>query len=138
VQDLTEAEAVRIYRNRYFPAGFELIKEPAILELLFDYGVNSGPAAAVKALQTVLKRIGKYDGDIDGGFGPKSRAALAGLQNTQALFYALKCERYEAYMRYIGRVPSQAKYAAGWSNRNDNFEMKFAAVDLGSSPVAIA
>lgn len=138
VQNLTRDEAVAIYRKRYFPAGFEVIKDEAVLELLFDFGVNSGPAAAVMALQTVLKRIGKYDGEIDGGFGPKSRVALAEVRNIEALFYALKCERYELFMRYIGRSPSQSKYAAGWSNRQDHFEMKFAEVQLGDSPVAVA
>jgi lysozyme family protein len=138
VRALTEAEAVQIYRKRYFPPGFEVIRDTAVLELLFDYGVNSGPRAAVMALQTVLKRIGKYDGVIDGAFGPKSSAALAAVRNVEALFYALKCERYEAYMRYIGRLPSQAKYATGWSNRNDHFEMKFAEAALGDSPVSVA
>lgn len=138
VRALTEAEAIEIYRRRYFPAGVEVVKDPAFLELFFDYGVNSGPAAATKALQTVLKRIGKYAGDIDGGFGKMTRDALATVDNVPALFYALKCERYEAYMRYIGRVPTQAKYATGWSNRNDDHELKFAAVQLGSSPVAVA
>ncbi len=138
VQSLSEAEAIQIYRKRYFPAGIEVCKDPAILEFHFDYGVNSGPETALKSLQTVLKRIGKYAGNIDGDFGPKTMAALASVQNTEALFYALKCERYELFMRYIGRLPTQAKYAAGWSNRQDQFEKQFAAVELGGSPVVVA
>jgi lysozyme family protein len=77
----------------------------------------------------VLKRLGRYDGAIDGGFGPKSAAALIGFQNWPALFYAVKCERYELFMRHIGAMPSQAKYATGWANRQDQFEMKFAMAE---------
>jgi lysozyme family protein len=122
VQMLSEEEAAQIYRTRYFPAGFEKIKDAGLLELLFDYGVLSGTGASVKALQTVLKRSKLYDGEIDGGFGPKSAEALGKVNNWAALFYAVKCERYELFMRYIGASPSQSKYAAGWSNRQDQFE----------------
>jgi lysozyme family protein len=126
VQALTEAEAVQIYRSMYFPAGFEKIENDAVLEELFDYGVNSGPGASVSALQTVLKREGLYDGAIDGSFGPKSAAGLAKIKNWPALFYAIKCERYELLLRYIGRSPSQSKYAIGWANRLDTIESPIA------------
>lgn len=125
VQQLTEDEARRIYRWKFFPAGYETIPDAELLELLFDYGVNSGPPMAVKALQAVLKRIGLYDGEIDGGFGDKSKAAVARVNNWAALFYAVKCERYEALMRWIGSRNDQAKYATGWSNRQDQFEERF-------------
>lgn len=125
VRDLTEAEARMIYRKNYFPAGFEAIPEPILLELLFDYSVTSGRGAMVTAVQNVLKRLGKYSGPIDGDFGPKSRDALATVTNWAAMFYAVKCERYELTQRYIGRAPENAKYAIGWSNRNDQFEMQF-------------
>jgi lysozyme family protein len=122
VEQLTTDEARRIYRAKYFPAGFEAIPDAGLLELLFDFGVNSGVAAPVKALQTVLQRNRLYDGAIDGGFGPKSAAALARVRNWAALFYAVKCERYELFMRYIGARPENARFAAGWSNRQDEFE----------------
>jgi lysozyme family protein len=48
VEQLTEAEAVRIYRAKYFPAAHEAIPEPVLLEELFDFGVNSGLGAAVR------------------------------------------------------------------------------------------
>jgi lysozyme family protein len=126
VRQLGEDEARRIYRARYFPAGFEAIPDAGLLELLFDFGVNSGPAAPVKALQTVLQRGGLYDGAIDGGFGPKSAAALAQVRNWPALCYAVKCERYELFMRWIGARPENARFAIGWSNRQDQFEERVA------------
>lgn len=138
VEQLTADEARRIYRANYFPAGFERIPEPALLELVFDYGVNSGVGAAVRSLQTVLQRSGYYDGRIDGDFGPKSAAALAKVQNWTALFYAVKCERYELLLRYVGAAPAQARFAIGWSNRQDGFEMKVAEAGPADGSGAVA
>lgn len=132
VQALGKDEAVAIYRRDYM-APFETIEDPSLLELMFDFGVNHGPARAADALQTVLKRIGYYTGNIDGDFGPMSRAALAKVQNQAALFYAVKCERLEAYMRYAGRAPANVIYLGGWANRNDQFEKQFADAGGGAS-----
>ncbi len=119
VQVLSEQEARDIYRDRYFvrPA-LDGVTDPAVLEFLFDYAVNSGPGAAVKALQTALGVT------ADGAFGPVSRAALAACTNMSALFYRLKAERYELLLRYVGREPSQAVFAQGWANRLDQFERR--------------
>lgn len=119
VEAMTEEEARAIYRAVYFDRpGFGAITYPPLLEFLFDFGVNSGPAAATKALQAALGV------DADGVFGPISRAALGRCTNLQALFYRLKCERYELLLRFIGRDPAQAQFAAGWANRLDQFEVQ--------------
>lgn len=125
VQALGKDEAVAIYRKGYM-APFETIEDPSLLELMFDFGVNHGTGRAAEALQTVLSRIGYYTDRIDGDFGRKSREALAKVQNDAALFYAVKCERLEAYMRYAGRAPANVIYLGGWANRNDQFEKQFA------------
>jgi len=125
VQQLGEREAIAIYREMFVPKWYAACKDVATLELMFDFGVNSGPGAVAVACQTVLKHIGYYDGEIDGAFGPKSEAAMVRVQNWPAFYYALKCERYELYMRFIGRDAKQQRFAIGWSNRQDQFEMKF-------------
>lgn len=135
VQTLAKEEAVAIYRKEYM-APFEKIDDPSLLELLFDFAVNHGVGTVAKAVQTVLKRIGYYAGNIDGGFGPQPQEALSHVQNMAALFYAVKCERLEAYMRYAGRAPANVIYLGGWANRNDAFEMKFADAGGGSAAVA--
>lgn len=124
VAALTIDEARQIYRKNYFPAGFETIPDIETLEFLFDFGVNSGVGAAVRALQVVLKREGLYASAIDGDFGVLSRAALLGVKNWPALFYAVKCERYELLLRFIGSDGRQSIFATGWSNRLDQFEEK--------------
>lgn len=109
VQTLSEAEARLIYRANYF-AGLEDVTNHEVLEFLFDYGVNSGPSRAVKALQTVLGV------QADGLFGPKSKAALAAVDQTK-LLPLLICERLDNYMRIMARDPSQVAFSEGWANR---------------------
>jgi lysozyme family protein len=116
-------EARAIYRDRYFTRpGFGAIGDAELQELVFDYAVNSGPGAAAKSLQTALAGMGLYKGGIDGGFGPLSQAALRACTNIPELYYRTKCERYELYLRFIGRDPAQAVFAAGWANRLDELQ----------------
>lgn len=117
VANLSSTEAAQIYKRRYFTdPGFEAIWDPAVQEFLFDYAVNSGPGAAVKALQTAIGVV------ADGEIGPITKAALNKITNFPALFYRLKAERYELLLRFIGRDSRQAVFAQGWANRLDEFE----------------
>lgn len=127
VAALTEAEAIQIYAKRfYYGPGFDAVTDPLLQSFLFDWGVNSGPGTAAKGLQTVLAHSGVYTGAIDGGIGPMTRAACAKITNTTALFFAVKAERLEFLLRDIGHYPPDAKYGAGWANRNDQFDSKIA------------
>jgi lysozyme family protein len=120
VQAMGRDEAKAIYRDRYFTRpGFDGVQDPELQELVFDFAVHSGPGAAAKGLQTALKDMGLYRGAIDGGFGPQSQAALRACRNIPELYYRLKCERFELFLRFIGRDPQQAVFATGWSNRMD-------------------
>jgi len=110
VQALSKDEARDIYRANYF-RGLEGVTDPGVLNLLFDYSVNSGPGRAVKALQTVLGVT------ADGAFGPKSVAALAAIKDQSKLYWPLVCERLDNFLRIIGRDPSQHVFAIGWANR---------------------
>jgi lysozyme family protein len=80
VRQVDRALAARIYRQMFVdePGFTEANIPPAGLRLLvIDYGVNSGPGAPVKALQRLL--VTDVDGrplTVDGGFGPKTVAAL--------------------------------------------------------------
>ncbi len=119
VQNLTIQEAADIYKTNYFTAsGFDQVPDAKVQEFLFDFGVNSGVGTATRALQ---RCIGVKD---DGAMGPISFAALKAVTNLEALFYRLKCERYELLLRFIGSDSRQSEYAIGWSNRLDNFEEK--------------
>lgn len=95
---MTEDEARVIYRNVYF-RGLDAVKDPKVLEFLFDYSVNSGPGRALKALMVVLG------------------AQKLGTVDQATLFWPLICERLDNFLRIIGNDPSQAVFAAGWANR---------------------
>ena len=110
VQALTQNEAREIYRANYF-RGLEGITDRKVLDLLFDYSVNSGPGRAVRALQTV---IGAH---ADGAFGPNSAAKLAKVKDQSTLYWPLVCERLDNFLRIIGNDPSQHVFAHGWANR---------------------
>lgn len=119
VINLTIEEASRIYKTNYFIAsGFDKIPDAAVQGFLFDFGVNSGVGTATRALQ---RCIGAKD---DGAMGPISFAALKAVNNLEALFYRLKCERFELLLRFIGSHAEQAANAIGWANRLDTFEEK--------------
>lgn len=123
VMSMPEATARDIYKANYFLApGYDAISDAALQALMFDFAVNSGPGAATKALQTALQKMGLYPGTIDGAIGPQTRQALRGVTNWPELYFRVKCERYELYLRFIGRDPSQAVFAAGWANRMDEFQ----------------
>ncbi len=115
VQALTETEARAIYRQMYIIApGFKYITHPALLHLLVDSAVHSGPKRAVQWLQTALGVA------ADGVIGPKTRAALA--QADQGVLYGKVLGQR---LRYIGRLitrdPKQSAFAAGWMNRIAEF-----------------
>ena len=93
VQQLTLAEARDIYEARYWHtiAGSNLA--PGLDLMVFDFGVNHGPASAVKMLQRL---VGVKP---DGAIGPNTlkrvtcqgvvlRARIAALASAQQAFYA--------------------------------------------------
>lgn len=98
VSTLSEAEARTIYRNVYF-RGLEEVRDPKVLEFLFDYSVNSGPGRALKALLVVL--------------GAQKLSTV----DQATLFWPLVCERLDNFLRIIAADPSQVVFAEGWANR---------------------
>lgn len=121
VQALSKDEARAIYRANYFERpGLDCVPDPQVQELLFDWAVNAGPAAAVKGLQ---KAVGATP---DGAIGPLTRAAVATVANWEALFYRLKALRAEQFMRILADA-SQAVFATGWANRLGEFDYRRAA-----------
>jgi len=115
VQALMEAEARAIYRQQYITdPGFESITHPALLHLLVDSGIHSGPKRAVQWLQTALGVT------ADGVIGPKTRAALAAA-NPGVLYGKVLGQRLRHLGRMITHDPKQSAFAAGWMNRMAEF-----------------
>jgi lysozyme family protein len=121
VRMLSRDEAAAIYRANYFvKPGFDCVPDPQVQELLFDYAVNAGPAAAAAALQ---KAVGA---GMDGVIGPKTRAAVAAQTNWEAIFYNIKATRAVQFIRIL-KDETQCVFAPGWANRVGAFEYRRAA-----------
>lgn len=106
VKALTHGEAASIYRRNYWDA-VQGDKWPAGLDAaLFDYAVNSGPSAAVKALQIVLGC--KADGHVSSSL--LTAAASADVIST---INAL-CRRR---LGFLQRLRTFKTFGRGWRAR---------------------
>lgn len=124
VQELDEQTARDIYRQRYYlDPKIDTLPE-AIQAVVFDWGVNSGPGTAIKALQETLDALG-YPCAADGKIGPETRkqatAATAALGPKLINKY---CDRREAfYYGLVARNASQSVFLKGWLNRAREFRV---------------
>lgn len=126
VRDLTQEEAVRIYRTRYF-TGPQLDRLPASLQpQLFDMAVNHGPGRAVKLLQQVINQAGFGPLETDGRVGPATAGAAGRALEAMGdyLHNALVDERLAFYRRIVARNPSQGVFLKGWTKRADEFRRR--------------
>ncbi len=114
VKNLTKAEAERILKSRYWDLvrGDEL---PSGLDyMVSDYGVNSGPAKAVKDLQRTLKSMG-FKLKIDGLMGPQTLGVLSELSKDQAEeLVRLYAKRRMTFLRGLG---TWTTFGRGWTRR---------------------
>lgn len=109
---LTPDAAMTIYREMYFVAP-GIHKLPEVLwPVMVDFGINSGPGTAIKALQEVIGVT------ADGSIGPKTiAAALAAGDVTTGI------SKWRVMMigRIVRRDPSQLVFLQGWLNRALSF-----------------
>lgn len=103
---ITDDQVAHIYRKAYWNAvkGDEL--PSGIDYAVFDFGVNSGPARAIKYLQTVLSVT------ADGKIGPMTIAA-AKSANASQVINAL-CDRR---LEFLKALKTFATFGKGWTNR---------------------
>lgn len=106
VKALKVEQAKDIYKRKYW----DLVwgdKLPAGVDFcVFDYGVNSGPSRAVKALQRVVGV------DADGVMGPATLAAVL-LKDPAMVVNALCDER----MRFLRGLKTFSVFGVGWTRR---------------------
>src|ERR1700733_3717493 len=70
IKNLTQDQAVQIYRDGYWKPLYSQISDQHIADKLFDIGVLFGVATTVKLLQTALRTT------VDGIFGAATLAAV--------------------------------------------------------------
>lgn len=109
VKNLSKDEARKIYEANYWRAvkGDDL---PSGVDLfVMDYGVNSGPSRAVKALQTVVGV------PADGVIGP---VTLEAVRKTDPL--KIVNELYKYRMQYLRSLKTWSTFGKGWTRRVDS------------------
>lgn len=120
VRTLSKAEAADIYRNFYWERirGDEV--PPGLDLALFDCAVNSGPARAVRMLQTVL------DVPADGIVGPVTLAAARKADPAETVRRLT-----QARLAFLTRLPTWPVFGRGWRRRVLSIERE--ALRLASS-----
>lgn len=111
VRNMTLEEACDIYRTRYWNA-MRCDELPAGIDLMvFDFGVNAGPARAAKMLQKVV------GAEADGSIGPRTIAATkAG--SSRAAISAMA----QARLDYYRGLSTFGTFGNGWTNRTKAVE----------------
>lgn len=110
VKALTKDEALQIYEKLYIKdPGFDPIPMPLKVHLI-DFGINSGPAVAIRTLQDCLNVT------ADGVLGPETLGALK-LQDPFVINNNLAKSRTMMIGRIVTRDPSQVKFLTGWLRR---------------------
>lgn len=124
VKSLDKELAKEIYLADYYYSPRINTLPEALQPQLFDWGVNSGPRRAIRALQEVLNLAG-YETDIDGMIGPDTRkkAQLAYEQMGPLLINALVEMREHFYRQIVANNPSQGVFLSGWLNRANEFRV---------------
>ena len=128
VRTLTKADAIRIFRERYYlKPRIDLLPEP-LQPSVFDMQVNAG-SNAVRILQKLLAEFGEQV-TVDGMIGPATaKAAERAFSNAgQYLVDAYAIARRNYYFRLADRKPSLRKFArtkaggkGGWIKRAEEF-----------------
>jgi lysozyme family protein len=128
IRNLSELEARRIYRKRYWDriSGDKL--PPGIDLCVFDFGVNSGPDRAVRSLQAALGVT------ADGWVGPLTLAAIYH-QPTRELVQTL-CDRRLAFMKVAKDKKGKRLwpvFGKGWGNRVADIRARASRMSVGAT-----
>ena len=132
IRNLTRAAAAQIYRQDYWNRvwGDELPSGPDVVT--FDGAINRGPGRSIKWLQ------GAIGTKADGGFGPKTMAAVEAVTDWPAAIKRMTAKR----LSFLQGLTSLFKrYGRGWTARVarvEAFGLGLALLALGRSPASIS
>ena len=117
IENLTLDDAVKLYRQRYWPEADKLPNTaPDLQALYFEGYMNMGRGATI----SLQRAVGT---DADGSFGPNSKRALEKAldeRGEDAVIREYLWERSEYYRRIWQNDRSQEKFKKGWQNRVDD------------------
>lgn len=111
VRNITEAQARNFYQLNYIHRpGFDRIQSKLVRELAIDAGVNHGPPAVVRWLQTAVGTT------PDGALGPITAAAINKADPIEVSLKLIRA-RLRLYANLATRDHTQRVFLAGWVNR---------------------
>lgn len=119
---------VKFYHDNYWlPINGDAIPDQAIADHLYDVAVNSGPATAVKFLQTSLNLLNRNqqlytDTVVDGKMGTDTIGTLATCLQKRGRDLLLKDLVFEQacnYRRIMLNDPTQEQFLVSWYARLD-------------------
>ncbi len=111
IADLTEEQAITIYRTDYWDAlGIDRLP-PRLRLALFDAAVNCGRKAAAEILQKSLRMLGAKI-LIDGDIGPRTLASIKSHRESRVLVTFL-LER----LRFYRSLETYNVFGFGWERR---------------------
>nr|WP_314094227.1 glycoside hydrolase family 108 protein [uncultured Shinella sp.] len=117
VKGMTLAEATAIYQRSYWTQSGGDVLPVGLDYAAFDFGVNSGPTRAVKALQTVLAAKGLYAGKIDGHIGEQTIAAVGAYPGGVRMLIVDYCAERMRFLRSLGGTTGFSANGRGWTIR---------------------
>lgn len=123
VKALSKEEATEIYRRSYWVQSGGDLLPVGIDYMAFDYGVNSGPAQAIKSLQRIIGVT------ADGIVGGQTVAAVKAYKGDLIAAYA--AER----LRFMKSLKTWATFGRGWQKRVSEVELQARNLLRGVSPV---
>ena len=126
VRDLTQAEALAIYKAQYWDTVRADLLPLGLDYLTFDYAVNSGPARAIKDLQRTV------GADADGVIGQKTLDAIATAvrrMGMEGLINAYATRRWN----FVQGLSNFSTFGNGWRRRIWGEQMGLQASDSGAA-----
>lgn len=111
IANLTKEGAKEIYKKHYWDKNKVESLPENLRHIYFDMCVNQGKSRGVKILQRAANAKGA-DLVVDGGLGPKTIAALDGVELDRVRAYRIKY-----YADLVTRKPDLEKFYFGWFRR---------------------
>jgi lysozyme family protein len=111
IANLTKEGAKEIYKEHYWNRNKVESLSEDLRHIYFDMCVNQGRGRAVKILQKAANAKGA-NLVVDGGMGPKTIAAMEGVELQRVRAYRVKY-----YADLVTRKPDLEKFYFGWFRR---------------------
>jgi lysozyme family protein len=127
---LIDPETARSLYRAHFWAEPRIDMLPAVLqEQVLDWGVNAGPAVAIRELQKTVNSFVRIVGSgliplvEDGKIGPRTADTTARVlaNHGAGLLNAYAHARCEFYLRLVKANPANAAFIKGWLSRASEF-----------------